>query len=73
MHQQTNGLIGLVDFGLANYDDGFGPYIDKPPETSEFFSFVGVRGSMSLFLCEARQSRALNIFRIHLTDASSFA
>jgi cullin-associated NEDD8-dissociated protein 1 len=27
-----NGFISLVDYGLANHDGGFGPYITKPPE-----------------------------------------
>jgi hypothetical protein len=27
-----NGFISLIDYGLANYDGGFGPYIDKPPK-----------------------------------------
>jgi hypothetical protein len=58
MHQQTNGLIGLVDFGLANYYDGFGPYIDKPPETSKFSSLVVLRGILSVCFC-ARRDRVV--------------
>ena len=48
-----NGLISLVDYGLANYQNGFGPHIDKPPEISEFSSIVGVRGWLVRF-CAGR-------------------
>jgi hypothetical protein len=37
-----NGLISLVDFGLANVDDGFGPYIDKPPDIGDYSTSVGI-------------------------------
>ena len=37
-----NGLISIVDFGLANVDDGFGPYIDKPPDIGDYSTSVGV-------------------------------
>jgi hypothetical protein len=37
-----NGLISLVDYGLANVDDGFGPYIDKPSDIGDYSSAVGI-------------------------------
>ena len=37
-----NGFISLIDYGLANYDGGFGPYINKPPElVGDYTTSVG--------------------------------
>ena len=37
-----NGFISLVDYGLANHDGGFGPYITKPPKlVGDYTTSVG--------------------------------
>jgi hypothetical protein len=42
-YQQANGLISLVDYGLAHVDDGFGPPLGIPaPEIGDHSTAVGV-------------------------------
>jgi hypothetical protein len=37
-----NGFISFIDYGLANYDGGFAPYIDKPPKkVGDYTTSVG--------------------------------
>ena len=37
-----NGFISLVDYGLANCDGGFAPYIDKvPKKVGDYTTSVG--------------------------------
>lgn len=42
-YQQTNGLISLVNYGLANVDDGFAPPLGIPaPEVGDYSTAAGV-------------------------------